>query len=151
MPKRRSKPRGKPSARRKRRYRRINIPLIWIIVAAVVVLILASLFIQSSNQISAASAHEKYQAGAFFLDVRTQEEFNQAHIHGSTLIPLDELSLRMNELPRSADIVVVCGTGRRSLEGMNILKQAGFNRVSCLTGGLEAWIAAGYPVESAGP
>lgn len=97
-------------------------------------------------EITAAQAYEKYQAGALFLDVRTQEEWTKGHIENSTLIPLDELPNRLNELPRDRDIVVVCRSGVRSKEGATILRQAGFDRVSCLTGGLNAWVEAGYPV-----
>jgi rhodanese-related sulfurtransferase len=46
---------------------------------------------------------------------------------------------------------VVCQTGLRAESGVTILQQAGFSRVSSLIGGLQAWINAGYPVESGLP
>ncbi len=97
-------------------------------------------------EISAMQAFEEYQKGALFLDVRTAAEWNQGHIQDSLLIPLDELPNRLGELPRDRDIVVVCRSGARSKEGAAILRQAGFTRVTCLTGGLQSWIAAGYPL-----
>ena len=54
---------------------------------------------------------------------------------------------RMSELPKDKDIVVVCRSGNRSKEGTTILRDAGFARVTCMTGGLQAWAAAGYPTE----
>jgi rhodanese-related sulfurtransferase len=102
-------------------------------------------------EISPAQAYEKYQQGAFFLDVRSQEEWNQFHITGSTSNPLDELPSRLNELPRNQDIVVVCLSGHRSQSGVTILQQAGFTRVSCLSGGLQAWMDANYPIEQGAP
>ena len=102
-------------------------------------------------EISPAQAYAKYQQGAFFLDVRSQEEWNQFHIAGSTLIPLDQLQNRLSELPNNKDIVVVCLTGHRSMSGATILQQAGFTRVSTLSGGLQAWIDANYPVVRASP
>ena len=104
-----------------------------------------------SVEISPAQAYAKLQQGAFFLDVRTQDEWNQFHIQGSTLIPLDQLQNRLSELSKDKDIVVVCLSGHRSLSGTAILQQAGFKHVSCLSGGLQAWIAAGYPVQAGTP
>jgi rhodanese-related sulfurtransferase len=94
-----------------------------------------------------AQAYARLEAGAFFLDVRTQDEWNDFHIAGSHLVPLTELQDRLGEIPRDQDIVVVCQTGHRSLSGANLLVQQGFTRVSSLDGGLTAWMAANYPVE----
>jgi rhodanese-related sulfurtransferase len=104
-----------------------------------------------SAEITPAQAYAKYQQGTFFLDVRSQDEWNQFHISGSTLIPLDQLQDRLGELPKSQDIIVVCLSGHRSQSGVTILQKAGFTRVSCLSGGLQAWTAAGYPVQGNAP
>ena len=105
----------------------------------------------ASLAISPAEGYAKLQQGSFFLDVRTQPEWNQFHVKGSTLIPLEQLAARLNELPKNRDIVVVCLTGVRSQRGAAILQQAGFPQVHYVSGGLQAWMAAGYPVESATP
>jgi rhodanese-related sulfurtransferase len=105
----------------------------------------------SENEITVAQAHEKYQQGAFFLDVRTQDEWDQGHIARSTLIPLNDLESRLSELPMDGDIVVVCRSGLRSRDGVNILQKAGFTRVTCMSGGILAWTAAGYSLESGMP
>jgi rhodanese-related sulfurtransferase len=117
-------------------------------IAILAVIILLKPKTAQPTEISPAQAYQKYQQGAFFLDVRSQEEFDQAHIANSAIIPLDELPNRLGELPRNRDIVVVCLSGHRSEEGMTILQQAGFSRAACMTGGLAAWQAAGYPLES---
>ena len=98
-------------------------------------------------EISVGDAYAKYQSGAFVLDVRTQEEWNEFHAPNTTLIPLDQLPARLNELPRDKEIVVVCRSGNRSQEGRDILLNAGFQQVSSMTGGLNEWRASGYPVE----
>ena len=100
------------------------------------------------NEIPAAQAYEAYQRGTLFLDVRTQEEWNEEHIANSKLIPLKELATRMGELPKDQPIVVLCRAGVRSKDGMRILLKAGFTQVFGLEGGIQAWMAAGYPVES---
>jgi rhodanese-related sulfurtransferase len=98
-------------------------------------------------EVDVARAYAMYQAGALMLDVRTVAEYNEQHIPGSLLIPLDDLPDRLGELPDDNDIVVVCRSGNRSKEGTAILRDAGFERVTCMTGGLRDWVAAGYPVE----
>jgi len=140
-----------PASKRPRKDRKQPRGWLWagLGVAALVVLAAAILLwpkTTQSTEISAGQAYQKYQQGAFFLDVRSQAEWDQVHIAKSTLIPLDELQNRLSELPRDRDIVVVCLSGHRSKEGMTTLKQAGFSRVSCMTGGLTAWKAAGYPL-----
>jgi rhodanese-related sulfurtransferase len=100
-----------------------------------------------SSEISVSEAFTKYQNGTFVLDVRTQEEWDDFHAPNSTLIPLDQLASRLNELPRDREIVVVCRSGNRSQQGRDILLNAGFEQVTSMTGGLNEWRASGYPVE----
>ena len=99
------------------------------------------------SEISVSDAYTKYQSGAFVLDVRTQEEWNEFHAPNTTLIPLDQLPARLNEVPKDREIVVVCRSGNRSQEGRDILLNAGFQQVSSMTGGLNEWRDSGYPIE----
>ena len=99
------------------------------------------------KEIGVADAFTKYQQGAFFLDVRTPEEWNEFHAPNSMLIPLDQLPSRLSELPKDKQIVVVCRSGNRSQQGRDILLNAGFTQVTSMTGGLTDWRAAGYPIE----
>jgi rhodanese-related sulfurtransferase len=99
-------------------------------------------------EISLEEAVAKREAGAFILDVRQPEEWNEYHVPGSTLIPLGELASRVDELPLDQEIVVVCRSGNRSAQGRDILMGAGFTQVTSLAGGLSQWRAAGYPVVS---
>ena len=98
-------------------------------------------------EISVSEAFTKYQSGAFVLDVRTPDEWNEFHIPNTTLIPLDQLASRLNEIPRDKEIVVVCRSGNRSQQGRDILLNAGFSQVSSMHGGLNEWRASGYPTE----
>ena len=130
--------------------RRSNGKFWWIGIAVVVLIVAAYLLLRPKSalpsEIQATQAYDMYQNGAFFLDVRTPAEWNQGHIERSTLIPLDELQDRLNEVPRDKDIVVVCRSGMRSKEGASVLRQAGFTQVTCMSGGLQTWVAAGYPI-----
>ncbi|HWQ84499.1 MAG TPA: rhodanese-like domain-containing protein, partial [Anaerolineales bacterium] len=99
-------------------------------------------------EISVAEAAEKYAAGVFLLDVRTPEEWTEVHIPNTTLIPLDELQARLSELPQNAEIVVVCRSGNRSQQGRDILREAGFEQVSSMAGGIREWSSQGHPTVS---
>ena len=97
--------------------------------------------------ISVDQAHQLYEDGTFVLDVRTQEEWNDFHIPNTTLIPLDELESRLSEVPADQPIVVICRSGNRSQVGRDTLKQAGYENVTSVDGGVTAWDSAGYPIE----
>ena len=56
-----------------------------------------------------------------------------------TLIPVDELESRVNDVPRGQQVVVVCRSGNRSAFGRHILKEASFDQVTCMAGGLNDW------------
>ena len=99
------------------------------------------------KEITVSEAFSKYQNGAFVLDVRTQEEWNQFHIPNSTLIPLDQLASRLGELPNDREIVVVCRASDCSQQGRDVLLNAGINRVSSMNSGLNDWRASGYPTQ----
>ena len=96
-------------------------------------------------EISVAQAAAKRDAGAFVLDVRQPDEWNAVHIPGATLIPLDKLEARLNEVPKDKEVVVVCRSGNRSQAGRDILKNAGFTQVTSMSGGMNQWSAAGLP------
>lgn len=70
-----------------------------------------------------------------FLDVRTKEEFKEGSIPRSIHIPLDELRQRIHELPRDRHLIVTCRSGIRSYAAIRILKHAGFEQLSNLSGG----------------
>ncbi len=72
------------------------------------------------------------------LDVRLQEEFDEGHIPGATLIPLSQLRQRAGELDPAARYVAYCRSGRRSAVAAFLLSQLGFDAVS-MAGGVLAW------------
>jgi rhodanese-related sulfurtransferase len=130
----------------------------WIAVAAVAVLAIVAVVIwrQAGGsvarglpaEISVAEAVAKRDEGAFILDVRQPEEWEEYHIPGSTLIPLEQLDERLAEVPGDREVVVVCRSGNRSQTGRDILLEAGFEQVTSMAGGVGEWRTAGYPTES---
>ncbi|HUA85924.1 MAG TPA: rhodanese-like domain-containing protein [Bryobacteraceae bacterium] len=77
------------------------------------------------------------------LDVREPAEHEAAAIAGSLLIPLGKLQSRTEEVDREKLVVVHCKGGYRSSIATSILRRAGFRDVANLTGGFDAWKAAG--------
>jgi rhodanese-related sulfurtransferase len=82
----------------------------------------------------------------FILDVRTQEEYNAGHIRNSTLIPVQDLSKRLNGVPRDRNILIYCRTGGRSTAASETLANNGFTRIYNMKGGITEWTKAGYEV-----
>jgi adenylyltransferase/sulfurtransferase len=73
------------------------------------------------------------------LDVRTPEEWQICHIAGSKRIPLGELPLRVGELDSTREIVVHCKSGVRSAKAVALLRDAGFQKVKNVRGGIAEW------------
>jgi adenylyltransferase/sulfurtransferase len=72
------------------------------------------------------------------VDVREPHEYQICNLNGK-LIPLNDLPRRVTELDPAKETVVHCRSGQRSARAVNFLRQAGFNKVSNLSGGILAW------------
>ncbi len=73
------------------------------------------------------------------LDVRLDEELKDCPFSRRLVdvhIPLDELQARFGEIPQDKPVVALCRSGRRSALAVNILKEAGYERVASLSRGL---------------
>lgn len=70
------------------------------------------------------------------LDVRQDIEHEAFAIPNSTLIPLNQLRNRINELDSTKKIIVYCAVGVRSYNAARILMQNGFGNVMTLSGGI---------------
>ena len=147
-----AKKRSKPAHKKKKAQQKNNKEQLWFAVAAVVLVILAFIVFGGGNnnnmslspEINTETAKQMFDDGAYMLDVRTPEEWVNFHVDGATLIPLDELEARVNEVPRGQDIIVICNSGNRSQVGRDILLDAGFENVTSIAGGIQGWMAAGY-------
>jgi len=87
----------------------------------------------------------------FILDVRTRAEYMQFNMAGSTLIPIQELQMRIAELePRKhEDVFIYCATGNRSTVAARILADRGFKRIYNLRYGIYDWAKRGFPYRAA--
>jgi adenylyltransferase/sulfurtransferase len=73
------------------------------------------------------------------IDVREPWEYNIAKISGAQLIPLGTLASEYKKLDPTAEIVMHCHMGMRSMDATQFLLQQGFKNVKNLTGGINAW------------
>ncbi len=75
-----------------------------------------------------------------FIDVRTPREFKENHISNFKNLPLHELSQQaIKQLSQEKEVIVICQSGMRSKKAAKILKQLGFNDVTNVKGGMNAW------------
>jgi uncharacterized membrane protein YdjX (TVP38/TMEM64 family)/rhodanese-related sulfurtransferase len=90
-------------------------------------------------------------ADVLVLDVRGAAEFSGelGHIAGANNIAVEDLAHRLPELEaqRARAIVLVCRTDKRSAQAARLLRQAGFEHLAVLRGGMTEWNKAGLPVE----
>ncbi len=80
------------------------------------------------------------------VDVRRQGEWEEGHIEGALLKPLNQLARTMEELDAQRPVAVHCKSGYRSSIASSLLRLAGFRLVMNVTGGFDAWNGAGFPV-----
>jgi rhodanese-related sulfurtransferase len=141
--------------RRKKRMTMLAIIAVLVVVLSGVLFVVFNNGVSTNNtaqgslpaEINVDEAYQMVEEGAFLLDVRTQEEWDDFHAPQATLIPLDELASRVDEVPADRDVVVICRSGNRSQVGRDTLLAAGHPSATSVDGGMNAWAAAGYPTE----
>jgi membrane protein DedA with SNARE-associated domain/rhodanese-related sulfurtransferase len=106
-------------------------------------------------RINVADLYALIQSGAapLIIDVRsvTARELEPRWIPGALHVPLQDVAHHLKELPRDRDTILycTCPSEASAARVAKILMNHGFKRVRPLYGGLDAWVAAGYAVESA--
>ena len=107
-----------------------------------------SIFGGGATAIDAIEANTRLNSSQppYILDVRDQEEFKAGHLHDAHLIPVNQLSKRMSEVPQDREILCVCASGARSSMAAGMLSSAGYTVLN-LRGGMGAWMAAGLPIK----
>ena len=103
--------------------------------------------VSDSTEVTPKAASDALANGAVLIDVREKSEYDDVRIPGSVLIPLGDLPARLAEVPADRDIYVHCRMGGRSARAVDYLRAFGRPNSYNVTGGLDAWEAAGLPVE----
>lgn len=96
------------------------------------------------------SPHElKHRPQQVVIDVREYPEFAAGAIPGATPAPVGSLKQKAEDWDRNGSYVLVCKSGKRSEQGAATLAIMGFSSIAVLEGGTDAWIGAGFPLQSA--
>ena len=91
------------------------------------------------NEITVQELQELKKADSIhLLDVREDYEYDIANI-GGQLIPLNQVVDRVLEIPNDRPVVVMCKSGGRSQNAIDLLKKEGFDNLINLKGGILAW------------
>lgn len=109
----------------------------------------------TGQQVKTISVQELYtlsqQQPVELIDVRTPEEFRDVRAAFARLVPLDTIDplelMQTRTLPADEPLYVICHVGGRSGWTCAAMMAAGYPNVVNVLGGIEAWEAAGLPVE----
>lgn len=87
---------------------------------------------------------------ALLIDVREQEEWDEHHIQGATLVPLSIIATQIDKIcqDRNKPVYVYCQRGRRSHQAALILLSLGFVHIIELEGGVSNWLEKGLPCQT---
>lgn len=77
--------------------------------------------------------------GATIVDVREPVEIAACRLQGALEIPMREIPARLSELPVDRPLLVLCHHGGRSARVTLFLRQQGWEQVSNIAGGIDAW------------
>ena len=100
-----------------------------------------------------ARAKQLLDAGEkiFFFDLRDPEDFKRNRLPGAVSLPLPQLPLQQDKVPRAGRVVLYCACPPGKIEAGysdQLLRNAGYRNVSVLEGGISEWQRLGYPVET---
>lgn len=104
------------------------------------------------QEINASEVFKKLENNQpiILLDVRTPEEYQRAHLSGSVLLPINNLSpdtlkqINLGEDKKTDEIIIYCLSGPRSYEACVMMQQMGYTNVKYIPNGLMGWRSQGY-------
>lgn len=88
------------------------------------------------------------QGNALLLDVRTPAEFEEVHIEGAILHPLNDLNpAHVKKLAEGKGACfVICRSGGRARQAAEKLASHGLPNLQVMSGGMQSWESEGLPV-----
>ncbi len=90
------------------------------------------------------------------LDVRTLGEYEEIHLKGALLLPVQELSqqslasIGLGESSKDKEIIIYCRSGARSKTAYDIMNSLGYTNIKSVSGGMIHWEEDNYPFTETG-
>jgi rhodanese-related sulfurtransferase len=103
---------------------------------------------RASNAVGPADAVRLANSGALLLDIRDGQEYEAGHIIEARSLPAAELGAKAETLKKYKEkpVIVYCENGAASGAAARTLRDAGFNKVVTLRGGLQSWRQDNLPL-----
>lgn len=105
------------------------------------------------REVSIGEAQERIRANpnAHFIDVREDDEWARGHAAGAEHIGkgVIERDIEQKIPDKSAELILYCGGGFRSILAAEALQRMGYENVASMAGGWREWQAQGAPIEGA--
>jgi len=103
------------------------------------------------KQYSVNQLNDRIASGGLpVIDVRRPAEYAGGHVPGAFSFTLSGIDKHVSELPfdKNSETAVICAGGYRSSAAASMLEKHGFTNLINITGGTNAWVKSGFPVES---
>ena len=129
-----------------------NLILFAALLGVLVMLIKAELDHQNNKGIavsaSAAIRIINNNSDALIIDIRTQAEYKAGHIKSAKNVPLKDFVSGVEKYSeyKKNPVLIYCGSGNTATRAIKILKNAGYEKINNLEGGLAAWKEANMPL-----
>ena len=105
--------------------------------------------VSSSDRVTLVQARADHEAGKVMLvDIRETREHKTGVAAGAVLLPMSELGEKISMIPKDTDqpVLLICNTQNRSQATLKKLKQAGYENIRFVEGGMSQWAAQGWPM-----
>ncbi len=103
----------------------------------------------AADHVTLEQARAEHEAGKVMLvDIRETREHKTGVAAGAVLLPMSELPQKIEWLPKNRDqpVLLICNTQNRSQATLKKLKQAGYENIRYVEGGMSQWAAKGWPM-----
>lgn len=106
------------------------------------------------DKVSLEQARADHEAGKVTLiDIREPPEHRMGVAQGAVLLPMSELTRKLNLIPQMPDkpVLLICNTQNRSKATLTELKKRGYQNIRYVEGGMSQWAAKGWPLVAPQP
>ena len=87
------------------------------------------------RQVRTDQVRSLVEEGAYIIDVREKELYDQGHIRTAVNIPISQIRQRLEEIPKDRPVYLNCKTGQTSYNAVLALQGKGFRNVYNISGG----------------